>query len=110
MIYCREKLLDILLEYPWIDIEERIDVDVCVTQCIKQGLFTTSQWRDVEEYIYRYGGMNNDHVDRLTLTDEIDSVLRLLAERLNYTDELMVKMLPDTSDVTMAKLKALKGN
>jgi len=120
MIYCREKLIDVILEYPWIDIDEWLDAKIGIELLIKQGSLSVDQWRSTKAYLEQHGGIGkrkecmwlDEDVTPLTrnipLTPQIESVLNLLADALGYTDESAVKQLPEHGSVTMAKVKALK--
>ena len=120
MIYVREKLIDILLEYPWIDFEEWVDCKVAIETLIRQGTLSIEKWQRTKAYLEQHGGIGerehcmwlDEDVTPLTrnivLTPEVESVLHLLAEALAYTDERLVGMLPEQGKNTLAKVKALK--
>lgn len=84
MIYCREKLVDVLLESPWISLEEQFDFDTTLARCIKVGLFTRSQWETAEYFLLtgeRYSAI-------------VEAVIRVLERELSYTDERFFQDMP----------------
>lgn len=85
MIYCREKLVDVLLESPWISLEEQFDFDVTLERCIKIGLFSKSDWYATEYFLStgeRYNAI-------------IESVIKVLSGELGYTDERFFQDKPE---------------
>lgn len=81
MIYCREKLVDIILGMRWITIEERIDFEIGIETCISRGYFTQSEWSTTEEFLSTGVGY----------TDRMYTILCQLADVLGYTDDNYLK-------------------
>lgn len=95
MIYCREKLIDILLESPWISLEERFDFDVILKDCIKRGFFTQSQWSNAEDFLTSSGAFTLD----------VKKVIVILTVKLGYTD---VYFLGDKPEIFKSLYKTLE--
>lgn len=85
MIYCREKLVDVLLESPWISLEEQFDFDVTLERCIKIGLFSKSDWREAEYFLSTGEGYSVT----------VETVLKALSRELGYTDERFFQDKPE---------------
>lgn len=85
MIYCREKLVDVILESPWISLEEQFDFDITLARCIKIGLFTQSDW-DAADYFLSTG---NDY------NLQVEKVIKALSTEMGYTDERFFQDKPD---------------
>jgi hypothetical protein len=85
MIYCREKLVDVLLESPWISLEEQFDLDITLARCIKIGLFTQSDWNATDQFLATGNGY----------TSQVESVIKVLAVEMGYTDERFFQNQPE---------------
>ncbi len=89
MKYCREKLIDVMLESKWISLEERFDLDIAVKSCIIKGIFSKADWEDAEDFLCTGNGFN-------TATEK---VILVLADKLFYTDD---RFLQDKDELTAA--------
>jgi hypothetical protein len=81
MIYCREKLTDILLQSRNIELEELFDFDVKLAECLRRQVFTHSEWAAAEHFL-----VTGDDFD-----ESVEKVIRHLAHELNYTDKYFLK-------------------
>lgn len=77
MIYCREKLIDIVLNDPWVQVEDRIDFEVAIQRSISAGLFSKNEWQETEEFLAT--GNNYSHAT--------EKVIKALTKVLGYTDD-----------------------
>lgn len=94
MIYCREKLVDIILERPWVPLEDRFDFEVALKRCIKSELFSKSEWQFAENFLAT--GSDYDQI--------VERVILTLSTILNYRDENFLK---DKTVVARASFYAL---
>lgn len=85
MIYCREKLIDIILESPWISLEEKFDFDITLNDCMRRGLFTKSEWLDTEAFLVSNG----------SFTNEVRKVIVILSHILGYSDVIYLSDKPE---------------
>jgi hypothetical protein len=95
MIYCREQLVDIILESKFISIEDRIDLELAVEKCLSIGHFSYSEWKQALEFL--------SGADRFT--PAVDRIICVLADELGYTDE---RFLHDKGSVAKAIYKKLE--
>lgn len=94
MIYCREKLIDVLLEAPWVQLEERFDFEISVKKCIDKGLFSNQEWASTDLFL---AGIGN-------YSEPVYKVICTLAHELGYQDE---KFLNGKDQVAEAYYRAL---
>lgn len=85
MIYCREKLIDIILEDPWVSLEDKFDFDISLKTCLQRGLFTNSEWQDTEEFLATGNNFN----------PKIEKVILVLANELGYSDDRFLNGQPE---------------
>lgn len=95
MIYCREKLVDILLESPWIALEDRFDLEVVVEQSIKRGVFSHNDWENAAYFLET----GSDYSER------VETVIKVLAHTLGYTDEKFLRDMPAKAEAYYQKLE-----
>lgn len=98
MIYCREKLIDILLEAPWVSLEERFDFDIALDNCLRRGLFTKGEWQQAE-YFLCTGNDYNVNVERVIL---------VLAEQIKCNDGKFLQNLPPLARSTYEAMDKTK--
>lgn len=77
MIYCREKLIDVILESRWISLEERFDLDIIVEKCLSIGHFSQQEWVQTFEFLAGCGNF----------TSSVAKVIDILTNELSYTDD-----------------------
>lgn len=95
MIYCREKLVDILLESPWITLEDRFDLEIVVKHSIKRGVFSHNDWESTAYFLET--GSN--------YSEQVETVIKVLAHTLGYTDEKFLRDIPDKAEAYYQKLE-----
>ena len=77
MIYCREKLIDIVLDSAWVSLEEKFDFDIALDLCLRRSLFSKKDWENTEHFLSTGE----------SYTESIYKVIVVLQEQLGYTDE-----------------------